>query len=507
MALKRLFTKIDADLVEASSGNIAIEKAKEIANLSLILLDVQMPIMNGLEVAEILRANEQTKHIPIIFLTATNNNVNQALKGYNAGAVDYISKPFIADVMLSKIRIFLDLWRLRAQLEAMSAAKNQFFSYMSHELRTPMNGVIGLTKLLSETNLDAVQRGYVKTILDSGQLLTTIVNDILDFSKLEAGKVELEQVPFDLAQLGREVLKLLIVNKQAADVELIFEYSPDAPQCFLGDPTRIRQILMNLVSNAIKFTDKGFVKLQIMPVVNDKVNSGGAASVTMNIEDTGLGISEEQKRTLFKSFSQANATINRTHGGSGLGLAICKMLVDLMGGEIDLNSAVGQGSVFSVCVEMPIADILNDTASNTSTNTSLQRMSHLTFDHAVPRFTGQVLLVEDTKINQMISTALLERFGVTVTLVENGEQAIQAWSEQSFDLIMMDYHMDVMDGLEATRIIRTREQANQRVPIIGQTADATAAFVKKSQLAGMDDCLAKPFGDEQLIRVFSKWLN
>ena len=236
LALKKLLQKVDAHIIEASSGNEALVKAVQQNHLALILLDVQMPEMDGYEVAQFLREEPQTRHIPIIFVTAVYRDEQHMLKGYSSGAVDYISKPIIPEILMSKVQIFLELWQLRADLEqaneiaqAAAAAKNQFLSTMSHEIRTPMNGVLGVAELLAATELDNTQQQYVETILNSGELLLTILNDILDFTKLEAGKVTLETIPFDLKALGDEVLQLLTAYGKNTKVAVKFEYDDNSP--------------------------------------------------------------------------------------------------------------------------------------------------------------------------------------------------------------------------------------------------------------------------------------
>ncbi len=494
MTLKRVCSNVDANLVEATSGIDALAKVEQLSHLALIFLDVRMPKMNGFEVAEKLRDLPQTLHTPIIFITASIHDEANSTKGYSAGAVDFISKPIKADILLSKVRVFLDLWQLRAELESVSAAKSQFFSYMSHEIRTPMNGVLGIAQRLKETNLDSNQLHYVTTIVNSGQLLLTIINDILAFSQLEVGQVELESIAFDLKLLAQEVIQLLAVNKQNDDVKLVLNYAENMPCEFIGDPTRISQILINLVSNALKFTEIGSVQVTVTVEVVD----GNTAKIKISVSDTGIGIVDAQLVQIFSSFTQADTSVNRTHGGSGLGLAICKMLVKLMDGQIDVCSQVGKGSVFSVNLALPMSMTVNSAACDKPVQKSP--------DVDARPFTGQVLLVEDTDFNQMITMAMLKQLGVTPTLAEDGLQGVEAWRASNFDLILMDNNMPVMSGLEATRLIRSEELASNRIPIVGQTADANEEFKQQSRVAGMDEVIVKPYGIKELTAILSKWL-
>lgn len=508
LALKRLLNKTNADIIEASSGNEALAIAVQHHNLAVILLDVQMPEMDGYEVAQFLREEPQTRHIPIIFVTAVHRDEQHMLKGYSSGAVDYISKPIIPEILMSKVQIFLELWQMRADLEQANEkaqeavkAKNQFLSTMSHEIRTPMNGVLGVAELLAGTELDEEQQKYVKTILNSGELLLTILNDILDFSKLEAGKVRLEQITFDLKKVCEEVLQLLSAYGKNAALEIKFDYPANSPTQFIGDPARIRQILFNLVGNAIKFTPKGYVRLQVA-IKNNKHQH----HIQMMVEDTGKGISLEEQNHLFKFFSQANVSISRQFGGTGLGLAICQQLCQLMNGQISVNSTLGVGSTFEVNLPLLIAE--QKAVEQPSPTNEDEKSKKLR------KFNKKLLLVEDTKVNQMVAFSMLKKLGMETVMADDGQQAIDRYLEQPFDLIFMDCNMPVMDGFEATRQIRAIEaQDNEKnhsqvhIPIVALTANATFENSRLCEQAGMDSVATKPFSLSDLEQILSQYFQ
>lgn len=499
LALKRLLGKFDIELIEADSGNCALAMAVKQNNIALILLDVQMPEMDGYEVAQFLREEPQTRHIPIIFVTAVHRDEQHVLKGYSSGAVDYISKPIIPEILMSKVKIFLELWQLRDDLEqanvkaqAVATAKNQFLSTMSHEIRTPMNGVLGVAELLVSTDLDPQQRQYVETILNSGELLLTILNDILDFSKLDAGKVRLEHISFNLKTVCEEVMQLLAAYGKQAQLSLLLDYPADTPSQFIGDPARIRQILFNLIGNAIKFTESGHVRLNIsVTSIEHQTNQ-----VIISVKDTGKGISAKEQHNLFQSFTQASPSIAREFGGTGLGLAICQQLAQLMNGNITVKSTLGKGSLFKV--QIPL---------KTSAPKTLLNPNKVPYHGALPQFDRNILLVEDTKINQMVALAMLRRLGLTILLAENGQQALDHWRKQEVDLIFMDCNMPVMDGFAATDIIRNEESRSQaHIPIIALTANATHENDLRCKQSGMDDVATKPFTIADLARLLDKWL-
>ncbi len=514
--------------------------------------------------------------------------------------------------------------------EAASRAKSDFLAVMSHEIRTPMNGVLGMAQLLQQTPLTGQQRQYAQAIRQSGEALLSVINDILDFSKIEAGKLELEPIPFDLEKELHDVLQLLAPAAHEKHLELLFNYPIDCPRQLIGDSTRVRQIALNLVGNALKFTECGHVLVSVTGR-----SEHGHAKLRFSVRDTGQGIPADKQERLFKPFSQADSSTTRTHGGTGLGLAICKRLVEMMNGQIGVESRLGEGSEFwlefslpldaqpshpaasqpwrvmivddspinrQILVEMaqhwgletreadsaaacmqalrqdPHVDILlldhmmpeEDGASlckrlraeptlsslpiillSSSTEAGdLERMSNIGIDyylskpmrssqvleaierslsargqglstplqsmiclrdaapHKAYQLNGTVLLAEDTEINRLVATTMLESAGLRVIEAHNGLQACARWQRGDIDLILMDCLMPEMDGLDATRQIRRSEQQRglSRTPIIALTANALDQARESCLEAGMDDFLAKPFAEQALIDVLQRWL-
>ncbi|MFD3264647.1 ATP-binding protein [Phenylobacterium ferrooxidans] len=370
-----------------------------------------------------------------------------------------------------------------AQATAIEAnqAKSAFLAMMSHELRTPMNGVLGMAHALKQTRLDERQGAQVEMLIRSGDGLMAILNDILDVSKIEAGKLELEEIAFDLTEVGARVIDLWRETASAKGVELSYELAPGAPRWLAGDPNRIRQIMLNLVSNALKFTHAGEVRLSVRRVIAQGEES---ACFEIAVSDTGIGITPEQQARLFHAFAQADAATTRKFGGTGLGLAICRQLTDLMGGVIMVESEPGRGSVFRVTLELPRADAV-DLAEPEAASGGLSGLT--------------LLVAEDNPINQAVVRAVLEAVGARLETANDGAEALEMLREKAFDLVLMDVHMPRMDGIEALRRIRAGETGDPRQPVIALTADAMPGEDQKLLAHGFDDVQPKPIQPMALI--------
>ena len=368
-----------------------------------------------------------------------------------------------------------------AAIEA-NEAKSSFLANMSHEIRTPMNGIIGCTDILLDMEPTAEQHNYLVMQRNAEKLLLTIINDILDFSKLETAQFTLEKVPVELASTVRGSLDL--VRSQAIEKGLTLEVAidPALPAWLMGDPARLRQIMLNLLGNAVKFTQTGGVWLRISTY-------GEEGMVRFAVSDTGMGIPKDRQHLLFQDFSQAHQSGD--YGGTGLGLAICKRLVAAMGGEIGMESEPGRGSLFWFTIPLAAAEM---------------PASRAEIGHDAPASEGKkVLVAEDVKVNQVIIERLLTRAGHKVTLVEHGAEALEALREQSFDLIFMDMRMPVMDGITATEEIRRLDGRMGAIPIIGLTANATPEDAARCMAAGMNDHLVKPVDRATLLKTVARW--
>lgn len=374
--------------------------------------------------------------------------------------------------------------------EAATRAKSEFLANISHELRTPMNGILGMIDIVLDSPLTAAQREDLATAKDCSYSLLGLLNQILDLSKIEAGKLELEYIRFAIRPLVDDCLKSVLPRSRQKRLNLRAEVSAEVPDYVLGDPLRLRQILVNLLGNAVKFTDSGSVTLSLSGVHR---TAEGRVELHFAIADTGVGIPEDRLRTIFEEFTQADGSITRRYGGTGLGLSITKKLVELHGGRICVESERGQGSVFHVFLDLPVA-VPGAPAPNAGQSAAMPS------DYA-----AHILIVEDNAVNQKVVAVLLDKRGYRTTAVNHGREALEALDQSSFDLVLMDLQMPVLDGIEATRLIR-QDPRWRNLPVIALTAHAMHGDRERCLAAGMNDYVPKPIQPPVLLAAIRKCL-
>lgn len=487
MAMRMLLKREDVNVLTALSAKEALKLLID-NSFAMLLLDVQMPEMDGYELAELIREQDSMKDVPILFITAQDQSKAVEMKGYKSGAVDVIFKPVEKLILLSKVRIFLELYKQKYAMlalreaeykrevaETKARAKSEFLANMSHEIRTPMSAVLGFAGLLQETPLNQDQKSYLETIDASGQLLLGIINDILDFSKVEAGKLVFEQEPLNLKSIIWDALAIAKIKAKDKNIQFESRMVDCKHGWFTGDSTRISQILLNLLSNAVKFTDSGSIKVHIdyFDCLNEEDKT---YSIGFRVEDTGIGMDQSTQDIIFSAYTQADSSTTRKFGGTGLGLSICKHFIERMGGNIEVKSQLGIGTSFIFNILLNACEPPNITDNEKLDTSVLKNL--------------RVLVVEDNPANQRLVSILLKKLECNYSIAENGQVALDILEHNDFDIIFMDLQMPVMGGIECAENIKDKGLSD--APVIALTADVVRSDMEKCSDAGMTGYLKKP---------------
>jgi signal transduction histidine kinase len=503
----------DYTICTVKDGEEALTKARQIPP-DLILLDIILPGIDGYETFTKLRELRETKNVPIVFITRLNESSSE-VKAYRLGVVDYITKPFNPEIVKLKISHQIEVINLQRALadaaetaKKTSEAKSVFLANMSHEMRTPMNVIVGFTDLMIEEDDPVNLKEALRKINVAGNTLMGIINNVLDISKVEAGKLELTPVQYDVASLLNDIVTLNIIHIGDKPISFKLDINGNLPSCLLGDDLRIKQILNNLLSNAFKYTKEGTVTLQIR---NEEVPP--AVWVTFTISDTGIGIHEEDIEKLFSDYSQVDTRANREITGTGLGLSITQKIVELMDGEITVESEYGKGTTFRVRICQGFVDektIGKETAENlcglrySDKKRSMGKIARPDLSYA------RVLLVDDFPANFDVAVEMLRKYKMQVDCVTSGREAVDriAAGKPVYNAVFMDHIMPEMDGVEATKLIRALgTKYAENIPIIALTANALAENERMFLDNGFNSFIPKPYSMKMLDVVVRRWVK
>nr|WP_295905788.1 response regulator [uncultured Bdellovibrio sp.] len=509
--LSHLISNTDVEIITARNGEQALAHLMD-HEFGLALLDVQMPGMSGFELARLIRAAKKTKHLPMILMTSEQRERSILFEGYETGAVDFLFKPLDPHIVRSKVRTFvlLDQQRrlaqahvqevetLKRKAEEANTAKSHFLANISHEIRTPLGAVLGFADILYQDKVSEEERKiFLDAIRRNGELLSRLIDDLLDLSKIEAQRLDFERKEVSIKDVLTDVQSVL--GFRASEKWIALKTSiHEEDLMMMGDPLRIKQILLNVIGNAVKFTDKGEVRVQVKDQeCKSPAEAGRLRKVIFTVEDTGLGLTHAEVQRLFQPFSQADVSTARRFGGTGLGLVISRQLARLMGGDLQLvSSQVGVGSVFEISLLLELSPYVQQTLSTVSGKDSSAQASSIA---------GKtILVVDDVSDNRLLIDRYLRSQNITLLQAGSGQEALDLLQTSQPDLILMDIQMPMMDGYEAVHRIRMRDF---KAPIIALTAHAMSEETRKCLSAGFDGVLTKPTRRNELIRILHEWLT
>lgn len=495
----------DINIISTTDPNEALKLCWK-NDISIALVDVQMPEINGFEFVSLLKSNPKTSHIAAIMVTAISKEDKYLIKGLESGAIDYLYKPLNPAITIAKVTTFVKHVRIQEEIiqknaeleqsrialiqankEAEHARKSKeiFLANMSHEIRTPLNGILGIVHMLNSSNLSEEQRDWVNRLSSASNSLLMIINDILDISKIDSGMMKIEFEDFNLRDLIHETINIFNIKAQNKNINLQIDVDNRISALMYFDPLRLKQIISNFISNSLKFTEEGSIVLSV-DLLEKK---GDNYTIRFAVKDTGIGIKPEVVDKIFDAFEQGDDKITKKFGGTGLGLTIVKKLAELLNGSVTVDSVYGEGSTFSF-----IADIKE--AKNQSIKQKEKIESYANFEKLSD---FKVLVAEDNDLNSFMLSHMLKTWNCEVTIVKNGRQALNALECQDFDLILMDTHMPVMSGFEAIMKIRNHpDSQKRRISIFTVSASVMEHEQKAAIDVGADEVIAKPFDPADL---------